>query len=151
MTINFSRGDMNAPRSFVNDSPRGRSLHILLVDDDELVRAGTAEMLAEAGHEVIEASSGTEALEIFEADRGIDLLITDNLMPGMSGSALIARVRRYAPMLPILLVTGYASRSDDIADDVGLLAKPFREAGLREAMRNLMSSRNQGRHEWPNS
>lgn len=126
-------------------------LHILLVDDDELVRAGTAEMLAEAGHEVIEAASGMEALAIFEADKRIELLITDNVMPGMMGSDLIARVRRYAPRLPILLVTGYASRDDHIAADVGLLVKPFREAGLREAVGNLMFRSNQRLDEWPNS
>jgi len=139
MTINLSVGSgLDAQRCFGNAS-RQRSLHILLVDDDELVRAGTAEMLADAGHEVIEAASGTEALAIFEATKRIELLITDNLMPGMMGSDLIARVRQYAPRLPVLLVTGYVDRHDDIATDVGLLAKPFREAGLREAVDNLMS------------
>ena len=91
MTIDLSGGyGMNAPRSFEKNSTGLRPLHILLVDDDELVRAGTVEMLAEAGHEVIEAASGTEALAIFEADKRIELLITDNLMPGMMGSDLIA-------------------------------------------------------------
>jgi CheY-like chemotaxis protein len=152
MTIDLSGGDgMNAPRSFEKNSTGLRPLHILLVDDDELVRAGTAEMLAEAGHEVIEAASGTEALAIFEADKRFELLVTDNLMPAMTGSALIARVRRYAPRLPILLVTGYASRDDDIGADVGLLAKPFREAALREAVHNLMVGADERRHEWPNS
>lgn len=152
MTIDLSaEGRMNAPRGYVKNPPSLRPLHILLVDDDELVRTGTAEMLAEAGHEVIEAASGAEALAIFEADKRFELLITDNLMPGMTGSALIARIRHYAPRLPILLVTGYASRDDDIAADVGLLAKPFREAGLREAVHNLMSGVAERRREWPNS
>ena len=149
MTIDLlAGGSMDAPRSFGTDLTRIGPLHILLADDDELVRAGTVEMLAQAGHEVIEAASGAEALAIFEADKRIELLITDNLMPGMTGSALIAQVRRSAPRLPILLVTGYASRGDDIAADVGLLAKPFREAGLLAAVRDLISNAEERRHDW---
>jgi CheY-like chemotaxis protein len=153
MTIDLlAEGSLNAPRSFGSDLKRLRPLRILLADDDDLVRAGTAEMLAEAGHQVIEAASGTEALSIFEADRRIELLITDNLMPGMTGLALIPLIRRFAPSLPILLVTGYASRDDGIAADVGLLAKPFREAGLLVAVRDLISSADEKRHrDWPNS
>lgn len=139
MTIDLSaRGTTDAPLRFGSDLTGVRPLRILLADDDELVRAGTAEMLVHAGHEVIEAASGTAALAIFEADKRIELLITDNLMPGMTGPALILRVRRSAPNLPILLITGYAS-DGDIAGNVGLLAKPFREAGLLAAVRNLLS------------
>lgn len=153
MTTNLSAGcAIEAPCGFGNDAPRQRPLQILLVDDDELVRAGAAEMLFEAGHEVIEAASGMEALAIFEeAKERIELLITDNLMPGMKGSDLIAQVRRLAPRLPVLLITGYVNRDDDITNDIGLLAKPFREAGLREAVHVLMSGVNQASHEWPNS
>lgn len=141
MTLDMTqRRSLNGARAcdFEGNPTALRPLHVLLVDDDELVRAGTAEMLTDAGYEVIEAASGAEALAIFEADSRIELLVTDQLMPGMNGAALIARVRRDAPRLPILLVTGFASRDDDIADDIALLAKPFREAALQAAVRKLL-------------
>jgi len=122
----------------LSGSGRLRALRILLVDDDALVRCGTADMLSYAGYHVIEAGSGTAALAILAEEDALDLLITDNRMPGMSGAALIAHVRRERPTLPILLITGYASRGDDIDTDVGLLAKPFREAGLLAALRDLL-------------
>ena len=115
-----------------------RALRILLVEDDVLVRCGTADMLSYAGHHVVEAGSAPEALEIFARGEIIDLLITDNRMPSMSGAALIARVREGWPTLPILLVTGYASREEGIGPDVGLLTKPFREARLLTAVSEIV-------------
>lgn len=95
-------------------------------------------MLSYAGHQVMEAGSAQAALEIFDRGEAIDLLITDNRMPGMSGAALIERVREERPALPILLVTGYANRGEGIAADIGLLPKPFREAGLLTAVRETV-------------
>lgn len=117
-------------------------LRILLVDDDVLVRCGTADMLSYAGHLVNEAGSGPAALDILAQDAAVDLLITDNRMPGMSGAALIERVRNDRPTLPILMITGYASRGDNIGADIGLLTKPFREAGLLSAVQELVRERN---------
>lgn len=112
-------------------------LHVLLVDDDALVRGGTAEMLSEAGCLVTEAASGREALDMFHADSSIAMLITDYRMPGMTGTTLIRHIRRNAPALPVLLMTGYSSGHEDIGGDVALLSKPFREAGLVAAVRKL--------------
>jgi CheY-like chemotaxis protein len=115
-------------------------LHILLVDDDPRIRAGMVEMLGDAGHVVTEAGSGAEALAILADDPAIGLMITDNRMPGITGAELIARARRDTPTLPILLITGYDSRGDDIAPDIALLTKPFREARLLEAVQRLSLS-----------
>lgn len=117
-----------------------RTLHILLVDDDLLVRSGTAEMLDDAGHHIVEAGSADEALLILAADKSFDLVITDNCMPGMSGTDLIARVRADEPELPILLITGYATRGARIGPGVALLPKPFRQAGLLSAVSALVPS-----------
>jgi len=86
-----------------------RPLTILLVDDEELVRAGTAEMLDELEHTIIEAGSGAAALQQIADEVQFGLVITDYLMPGMTGAELAAEIGRLRPNLPILLATGYAT------------------------------------------
>ena len=81
---------------------------VLLVDDDALIAMTTVDMLEDLGFKVIEANSGTRALEIIENDSAIDLLITDYSMPQMNGAQLASAVRDMRPELPILLATGYA-------------------------------------------
>ncbi|HEX8532676.1 MAG TPA: ATP-binding protein [Allosphingosinicella sp.] len=106
-----------------------RPLKILLVDDEELVRTGTAEMLRDLGHEPIEAAGGQEALDLFAADDSIDLMLTDYMMPRMDGGELSRRVRELRPELPIVLVTGYTDLTD-AAPELPRLAKPFRQSDL---------------------
>ena len=108
---------------------------VMLVDDEAPVRATTAEMLAELGYLVIEAASGEEAIERI-AHESVDLLITDHLMGGMTGMALIDRLRTERPALPTLIVTGYADTSG-LADDVPRLTKPFRLAELSAMLETL--------------
>ena len=115
-----------------------RRATILLVDDEDLVRAATAEMLREMGHTVIEASSGAAALDQFSAGQEIDLLVTDYLMPGIRGSDLIDEIRRRQPRLPALLLTGYANLAKGEAAGMPRLAKPFRESDLAVAVANLL-------------
>jgi PAS domain S-box-containing protein len=106
-----------------------RPLRILLVDDEELVRTGTAEMLRDLGHEPIEASGGQEALDQLAADDAIDVLLTDYMMPRMDGGELARRVRELHPALPCVLVTGYTDLMD-AAPELPRLAKPFRQTDL---------------------
>jgi PAS domain S-box-containing protein len=108
----------------------------ILVDDEELVRMSTADMLEDLGYEVIEASSAEEALQLLSAGTRADVLVTDHLMPGMSGSDLAREVRRMKPGLPILIVSGYAE-VDGIAPDLPRLTKPFRNAELAERLADL--------------
>jgi CheY-like chemotaxis protein len=108
----------------------------LVVDDEPLVRASTADMLVEMGYEVIEASSANEAL-IELAKRRFDLLVTDHLMPGMTGAELANTVRARFPGLPVLIVSGYAD-VDAIAPDLPRLSKPFRRADLAAALGELV-------------
>ncbi|MBA2934441.1 response regulator [Sphingomonas sp. CGMCC 1.13654] len=102
----------------------GQKLRILLVDDEELVRAGTAEMLADMGHEIVQAGSGATALAVLRS-RPFDILVTDYLMPSMSGLELAREARKLRSDLPVLLITGFADLADDRATDVARLAKPF--------------------------
>ncbi len=109
---------------------------VLLVDDEALVRMGTADMLSDLGYQVIEANSAEQALQLLDEGAAPDLLITDHLMPGMSGAELAREVRARKPGLPILIVSGYAE-TEEIAPDLPRLTKPFRYAELAQCLTNL--------------
>ncbi|MFO1057109.1 MAG: PAS domain S-box protein [Dongiaceae bacterium] len=119
-----------APAEAAEASQQPRRLVILLVDDEELVRAAMAEMLAGLGHRVLTAGSGAAALVQLHAEPEVDLLITDHAMPGMTGVALVGEARRIRPGLPALLVTGYASLDPAAVADLPRIGKPFRERDL---------------------
>ncbi|MFC7536104.1 PAS domain S-box protein [Sphingomonas sp. GCM10030256] len=106
----------------------------LLVDDEDLVRLSTADMLADVGYRVVEASSAEEALRLFKRSSGsFDLLVTDHLMPGMNGTDLAREARALRPDLPVLIVSGYAE-SEGIAPDLPRLTKPFRKDELAASL-----------------
>ncbi|HET9398004.1 MAG TPA: PAS domain-containing protein [Sphingomicrobium sp.] len=116
-----------------------RRATIMIVDDENLVRAATAEMLREMGHSVLEAATGSAALDRLNAGEDVDLLITDYLMPGMRGSELIEDARSLRPGLPVLLLTGYANLAKGEAAGIPRLAKPFREADLARSVAALLT------------
>jgi len=111
--------------------PLAASLRILAVDDDALVLTNTTAMLEELGHTVLQAASADEALEILKRDGGINLLITDHVMPRMTGAQLIAEVEKANPQLPAILATGYAELPAKLPAGASRLNKPFdvRELG----------------------
>lgn len=107
---------------------------ILVVDDDPLVLANTSALLEDLGHDVIEAATGAQALDLLVRRPDIALLVTDQAMPGMTGSQLIAAVRRGRPALPIILATGYGETPAHDAGRVLRLNKPFTQAALQRAV-----------------
>ena len=109
---------------------------VLLVDDEELVRMSTADMLADLGYDVIEANSAEQALQFLDEGAGPDLVVTDHLMLGMSGAELALEMRARKPGLPILIVSGYAE-VEGIAPDLPRLTKPFRCAELAQSLAGL--------------
>ncbi|MEH3158847.1 MAG: PAS domain-containing protein [Sphingomonas taxi] len=113
---------------------------VLLVDDDTLVRMSTAEMLGELGFAVIEARSAEEALGILANGAAPDVLVTDHLMPGMSGSELARRLRTIAPGVPALVISGYAE-GEGLEPDLPRLTKPFRNAELARSLARLIFPR----------
>jgi signal transduction histidine kinase/CheY-like chemotaxis protein len=118
------------PQSVEAPSRSGRADGtVLLVDDEEVVRMSTADMLENIGFDVRQASSAEAALTMVEAGLVPDLLVTDHLMPGMTGVDLARALREQFAALPVLIVSGYAE-AEGIAPDLPRLTKPFRSAEL---------------------
>jgi PAS domain S-box-containing protein len=115
-----------------------RSAVILFVDDDPLIAMSTTEMLEDLGHQVIGASSGLHALDIIKSEQPIDLMVTDHVMPGMTGIELAAASREVRPSLPILLATGYAELPEGAQLDLPRLAKPYHQDQLRDRLDQLL-------------
>lgn len=127
-------------RTSPNDRlPRGDET-LLVVDDEPGPRLVLVRMLERAGYRVLVASTGEEAFELFQRRASeIDLVVTDILMPGLSGRDLAEKIHAQAPEKKILFVSGYAS-SDVIADLDGrlLLGKPFTQSELLHRVRALL-------------
>jgi signal transduction histidine kinase/CheY-like chemotaxis protein len=115
-----------------------RSAVILFVDDDPLIAMSTTEMLEDLGHRVIGANSGSHALDILKSEQPLDLMMTDHVMPGMTGVELAAASRQVRPSLPILLATGYAELPDGAQLDLPRLAKPYHQDQLRDRLDQLL-------------
>jgi len=116
-----------------------RSLLVLAVDDDPLILENTAAMLEDLGHRVIRATSGERALEKMHTLDSLDVILTDQGMPGMTGLEFIERVRVGRPDVPILLVTGYADVPSGSHPRVRRLNKPFDQAALARAIEAAVS------------
>ena len=146
--------EMPRPATTVMDerrAPTGTET-ILLVEDEEAVREFVGTVLRRAGYEVVEAPGGTRAVKLVEGlDTPVDLLLTDVIMPGMSGNELAAVLRARHAALPVVYISGYGAasvqdRGIDTARDV-LLEKPFApEALLRIVRGSLDSSRAPSAH-----
>ena len=104
-------------------------------DDEDLVRAGTAEMLREIGHQVHEAPGGAKALTMLGDGLEIDAVVSDYMMPRMNGAEFAERLEARHPDLPVLIITGY---SGDLDLHLPQLAKPFRQADLAAALNRLI-------------
>jgi CheY-like chemotaxis protein len=123
--------------------PSGGSETILVVEDEEAVRAYAVRVLSEQGYSVLEASSGAKALDIAAAQVGpIALLITDVVMPGLQGQQLAKQLRAIRPEMRVLYVSGFTETSvvqQDVAGDgVAFLPKPYTAESLALAVRHLL-------------
>jgi PAS domain S-box-containing protein len=112
---------------------------VLLVDDEELVRMSTADMLSDLGYSVVEAASGEEAARLVSRGTHFDVLVTDHLMPGMTGTDLADTVRAAKPGVPVLLVSGYAEH-EGIEPAIPRLTKPFRADELAARLSELITT-----------
>ena len=122
---------------------RGGAETVLLVEDEDLVRQLTREILRRNGYRVLEACDGVAALALLREHRGtIDLLLTDVVMPRMSGHELVEQARPLRPDMRILYVSGYSeeaiARQGQLTEGVELLAKPFTPGELTAKIRQLL-------------
>ncbi|WP_460450723.1 MHYT domain-containing protein [Alsobacter sp. SYSU BS001988] len=114
------------------DQTPTRGLKILLVDDDPLVLENAAAMLEDLGHQVIEASSGREALAILDHVGALDAVISDQVMPGLTGLEVAQAVAALRPGLPFIIASGYAEIPTREGEPH--LQKPFTQADLQRAL-----------------
>jgi PAS domain S-box-containing protein len=116
-----------------HDGGAGR---ILLVDDEPLVRAATADMLTDLGYQVVEAESAEAALLLLDAGAPVDALVTDHLMPGMSGTDLAHAAAERQPPVPALIISGFAEVAG-VTRNLPSLNKPFKRDDLAAALADL--------------
>jgi len=128
-----------APSQAPDHAPRPVRATALLVDDETLVRASTAQMLMDMGYAVLEASSAAQALEMLDRQGDVEIVVTDHLMPEMTGTELARSIRAQLPDLPILIVSGYAD-VNDIASDFPRLLKPFKLDELRRSVARMQTA-----------
>ena len=125
--------------------PRGTE-HILYVDDEEMLAELAEEMLTPAGYEVSIMSDSVEALKLFRENAElIDLLITDQTMPGLTGIELIAEIKKIKPQMPVILCTGHSSKvNNENAHQQGVdayLEKPLEQEQLLQTVRQELDAK----------
>lgn len=128
----------------VDTPPRGTE-RLLVVEDDDMVRRVTQRTLTANGYDALVASSGGEALLLAETNSyQFDMLVTDVIMPGMSGGELAARMRTIRPDLKVLFVSGYTDdvvvRHGVLEGDVEFLQKPFTADSLLRKVRDVLTA-----------
>jgi CheY-like chemotaxis protein len=131
------------PRAWTNDTvPTPEPASILLVDDNDDVRASMRRALAQDGHNVVEAESGDTAAALIAEAVPFDMLVTDVRMPGSrDGVALASCWHEKAPDRPVLFVSGDTNNQLDLGalgPHQAMLHKPFRRASLLNAVRRLL-------------
>ncbi|MFQ5719439.1 MAG: ATP-binding protein [Acidobacteriota bacterium] len=136
----IGKGARSDPRIPAPRRPAG----VLLVEDNERMRAATAELLETLGHAVVVARDGAEALRILSEDpAGPDLLVCDVVMPEMSGPALLDQLRGRGYRLPCLFITGHADSTmfqHGLEPDLAVLAKPFTARDLADKINGILES-----------
>jgi signal transduction histidine kinase/CheY-like chemotaxis protein len=138
VTLSLPRAGAEAPAAPPPAAPRPGALRLLLVDDEDEVRDALAEMLASHGHTVVTAAGADEALACVASDRGLDLVLTDLVMPGRTGWDVAVGVKALRPDVPVGLITGWGDTAD--VDDARRAAvdfvveKPVTVEALQEAV-----------------
>jgi CheY-like chemotaxis protein len=108
---------------------------ILLVDDEALVRIGTALMLEELDCHVVQASTAAQGLQLLAENDDIEIVITDFRMPDMDGLAMIERARQARPKIKAILMTGYSADDERFSSlDFPQISKPFGLGELETAL-----------------
>ncbi len=141
----LSEGTVTQESAKVDLLPYGKaSASILVVEDNDDVRAFTVEALLHYGFNVIEAANASEALRVLESKSAIDLLFTDIGLPGLNGRELVSTVQRKYPNIRILFTSGYAQMPSPTSShwlpEIPLLSKPFTQSQLYEGVLRVLTS-----------
>lgn len=139
-----AHGTSNSTRAaHATPNPSRRKARVLVVDDEDIVRAVTSNMLDDIGYEVFEAASGAEALDILTRDESIDLLFADVIMPGMGGRELAERAQAIRPDLKLVFASGYFPHAlrekGNLAPGTDVLVKPYRRRDLARVMSRVLA------------
>lgn len=144
VTMRFPSSALAAPKSSgagVSEPPSQESLHVLLVDDDELILETFVPLLEMLGHTVTAVSSGPAAIETLEGGLAPDLVILDMNMPGMSGAEALPYILDLRPSQRVLICTGYSDDDLDslrkLSPNVESIRKPFQLGELQDAIGHL--------------
>ncbi len=123
--------------------PNLKRPHVLLVDDEALVRMTTADLLTDAGFDVEEAGSADEALKLVDEAHPVDLLVTDVEMPGRcNGCSLAWRIRALSPKVGVLVISGVGRPApDELPEGTYFLAKPVVPEQLLDTVRDALAAR----------
>ncbi|MFI5095730.1 MAG: response regulator [Candidatus Acidiferrales bacterium] len=130
------------PNVFANDRPRRRT--ILLVEDEPFVREATCSILESAGFEVLPAEDARDAMKVYEErQRGIDLVMTDMVLPGRSGQQLGQDLREHSPEVVVLVTSGYGNleyETEAPESRTYFLAKPYSRRTLVEKIEKILGA-----------
>lgn len=111
---------------------------VLLVDDEEIIRMTTGEILAELGFDVITIGTGREALDIFKSDNSkISLVILDMTLPDITGFALFSEMKQINSEVKFLLTSGYRQDMSGAGDGVSFIQKPYTILDLNNKLKSI--------------
>jgi two-component system, cell cycle sensor histidine kinase and response regulator CckA len=119
---------------------RTAAIRVLLVEDQDVVRRSVARALEGLGHQVTPVGTPEEALSRFRAREHWDLVMTDVVMPGMSGPLLVKQLRNAGWSAPVLLMSAYPDRAEAIEPGDPVLAKPFKREVLAIAVARALNA-----------
>ncbi|MEM6907109.1 MAG: response regulator [Pseudomonadota bacterium] len=114
---------------------------ILLVEDEDMVRAVAERALARAGYDVTACAGGEEGLSAIEEGGSFDLVVSDVVMPGMDGPAMVREIRKLRPQMPVLFMSGYAEeqlRKDIDIPDMHFIPKPFSVSAISDKVSGVL-------------
>jgi len=117
--------------------------NVLLVEDEDMVRAVAERALTRAGYSVTPASDGDEGLEIVRSGAQFDLIVSDVVMPALDGPSMVREIRKLNPQMPVLFMSGYAEeqlRKEIDITDVQFLPKPFTVQQITEKVGAVLAA-----------
>ena len=141
---NNDRPNNDRPNNDRRENDRSRRRTILLVEDEPFVREATCSILESAGFAVLPAEDALDAMKVYEECKpGVDLVITDMVLPGRTGQQLEQDLRKHSPEVAVLVTSGYVNPECD-AETPGshtyFLAKPYSRRALVEKVEKIFGA-----------